>query len=468
MSVILVIQLLLTALSHAGSTGLASLTGTVLNPQGEPVSGALVVLNEGKLSTGFGGTCAYITPEVGGKTGSHCAMCQVDRGHFTRSNRQGEFSFHGLDVNHEHMIAINATGFQPLFTWPIVVPAEGQQFRLSPLTKERKTFTLSGMILDEEGNPISNATVLPVGIRTEEGTRWRPREVDKITLSDNYGRFHLNSDVTPLALYLRIKARGYAPRVIVVEPKDEPVRIGLTRGVTLSGKIVGRTTYPMKVGIVGAERHPSLFLGERFVSTDFQGNFQFRNLSPGAAYVVFTPIFENPMYDELAEALPSTWIQLPKPGDGDEVDMGKLELLRASRVTGRVTLAHQTQADHHEELLEEGGETPDGLFLLVSRISAWDIQEVPVRSDGSFKFFSPPGESVKISLRYPGYSFSHDAPGYNPFDPWQLAGRVNQHLKNFVIPLKPGKNERNPTYREDVPRSQWPENTPFSRTSNEK
>jgi hypothetical protein len=156
-------------------------------------------------------------------------------------------------------------------------------------------------------------------------------------------------------------------------------------------------------------------------ATDADGHFQLLNIPPEKEYYLYAKM------ESLGDngSLPLKTI---KTGvTGSLLKLGELPLRAGWRVAGRVALS-------------DGKSVPPGTRLMLGRERAWDYTEVTLDKDGGFEFTGVPDETVSLSVRIKGYTFSQR----NPSLDWlngSIIGRVEKDIDSLILLMDPGDKQ---------------------------
>lgn len=205
--------------------------GRVLDPEGEPISRAVVWVHDG---TGGG-------VSVSGPDGSY-HLSDVEPGPRSLKAQHGDYSEERLDVE---------------------VPAEGK--RLDIVLKRQPSYEIRGRVVGPDGEPVEGAQV-----RTAAGL-WTATETD--------GSFLLRTTESDDP-WLRAEKEGYgAGQIELPPPPVSGLEIRLTRSASLTGQLLGLAPEDL------AQAAVSVLLGEglsqRLGIVDSEGRYRVLDLAPG-------------------------------------------------------------------------------------------------------------------------------------------------------------------------------------------
>jgi protocatechuate 3,4-dioxygenase beta subunit len=273
--------------------------GKVSDPQGKPVSGALVW-----------------------SEGSPAVPC-------VKTGADGTFQIH-LPASGEARLRAAARGY---LASALQSPVPGSQ---APLLLKLKTAgAITGRVVDAEGRPLARVQI------AAEPARWDEESLEmgvSIAWSRPDGGFQIPL-LPPGKLHEVTATReGFAPSLVKADalPRDRPsapLRIVLQRGAAALGRVLDREGKPVPDALLSLrsteERSDGLFIGDgRIVAgttSDAKGSFAFQNLNPGRfrleieskGFAPFSPVE----------------VEIPRTG---KVDLGTLTLDHGLAIEGRV------------------------------------------------------------------------------------------------------------------------------------
>ncbi|MEE8467261.1 MAG: sigma-70 family RNA polymerase sigma factor, partial [Planctomycetota bacterium] len=328
--------------------------GLVLEPGGQPVAGAAIVLQTGEPSLDW----------------NQIAQVAV-------TGADGRFEL--IDVEVRSLIAARAAGYAPsdldLLAHRALDPGDECEVTLHLVAGGG---VARGVVLSPQGAPVSGAHVW-VEDRGEP-TAWRntPRGSHLSTAQD--GTFELGSLALGRA-HVVVAARGYAREVVripVVSGSGPQSPIHLRPPAGIDGRVLAADGRPqggvtVRLARIG-QRYAADYapLGFRPTVSDVEGRFHFDDLPPGEARVI---------------AQPRGHPALEQQGTLRVGERSNMELRTPSGLvlTGRA--------------LEPGGEPLTGVIILLDGGAGWRTQ-LQTEADGSFRFESVPEGPLTVYL-YP-------------------------------------------------------------------
>jgi hypothetical protein len=305
---------------------MATISGSILGADGEPLVGAIVIA--GRYYYDQAGRRELSLMGMGRGAGS------VRESNMATTDDRGEYRLFQLTAGEYYVGTAyrpDTTGTNPPVYYPgtldeaaataIVATGgtdrSGISFRLPPRPNVA-TFTISGEVV---GPPtLVEKPVEVLYLVSRDGTKFREDRRNNVAGDRNQGRFQIRG-VPPGAydLYPQIgdgPNRGAALRTrVVVSDRDvENVRIPITTGVDLQGRMLLEGTWPSTpyISATFQEYSPELYLeSEDGVPQDFlipnqqppdrfidpaTGGFTFRGLLPGKYFVPFNTILPDGVY----------------------------------------------------------------------------------------------------------------------------------------------------------------------------
>ena len=386
------------------------LTGTVLDEDGKPLSGASVFIYTAGPKEGVG---------------ILCPSCYADCRKQAKSDGQGEFAIEDMDPNLLFKVLVVARGFRPEFV-SNVAPADGpveavlEPVQASDDPKER----VRGRVLGPEGKPVHGAVVNIRSVTRSRSTQYGGNsKVDPMAVTDEAGEFVLHGrepfEAVGVDVVGRALAKGIFPRLASGDGVHE---LKLNEGVSVLGRLTkeGKPLAGVEVGIAGAERNSETYVGNYSVATDEEGRFAFMNLPTRKPYFVYGVMKSLKEEGALEAKLVRT------DDEGSTVDTGEWKVGPGYTVSGFVHL-------------RDGGEILPKTRISLGREEAWDSQQMDLDSRGHFKFTGVPAESVHISTRITDYRLSARNASIDPYNTMSLIGSIRTNKTDLLIELEPGK-----------------------------
>jgi hypothetical protein len=342
------------------------LTGTVVDAQAKPISGAHVYVYTA-------------VPKMGAST--TCPSCCRDCGKRREADERGAFRLEALDRTVVFDVLAVADGYEPAFARK-VDPAFGPiTIELKPRAMHDAHLLVSGVVVDADGKPVVGAIVEPNGYRV--GTRVGYGDVpggDKLSITNAKGEFALRVPSADAKLDVRVTARALAPKIDRMLAPGESRRITLTPGAAISGRIMraGQPVAGATVKAVQRNRASRTFLGESEIATNEHGYFVMTSIAPNETYIL---------------SVDADGVLAPKAitvGDeGSSVDAGTLELEQGRRIAGQV-------------IVPEGMDARDFVQVVLEDEASGARSSARIARDGTFAFPVVARAAARLTLNARG------------------------------------------------------------------
>ena len=380
---------LLTALLLLAGPDRPDLAGRVVGESGRPVAGARVLIDSAGVRAG---------------TSPLCPSCYLDCRKSAETDGDGRFRIASVDPELIFNVLAIAEGYRPAFAMrsdPARGPAEIKLATFDPGKLDPKCL-LRGVVLGPDGRPLVGARVSPKMFSTEAYSGFRPDIFDPLAVTNLAGEFVLTSKSPIEHVDLLVEGSGVAPRIVTgLRPERNPHTLKMTRGATLTGRVVrdGKPEAGVVVGLVQASRGFQTFLGDTTIGTGPDGRFAFLNVLANEDYFVYG-VMDSFRGGEAVAAAP-----VRSGGEDATTNAGDLPVVAGHRVRGRV-------------ILSDGKPVPPRTRLTMSREDAWDTRQVEVAPDGGFEVSGLPTERYSVNILLKGYRLSsknHSLDPQNPF-----------------------------------------------------
>ena len=334
------------------------LRGTVYDPDGLPVEGAMLVLTEGGLESGM----MEIQRAMGTLVDSN------KRSRSTKTNEAGEYLFKSLEPGNYSLVVTHqdfAEKRDPLV--PVILVGE------TPWdVKLQEGIMLHGYVRSLEGGPIQGASLtlsssMTPGLMAPKGTREPESEFQVLSNAEGYYRF-LNLAPGD-SWHLSASAENFGTqteRNLLVDPMNgmTTVDFRLQAGVELSGVVLAADRSPVKdvyVRVIGYQQ-PQTLSAEAL--TDEEGRFTIGDLVPGIYALIAEAEGMRTERMNRVEA-PTTGIELVLAEQGSV--MGRVVGLSGEPIPKFTLSLHQYIAANStlgRRLNEKQIESPDGSFTM--------------------------------------------------------------------------------------------------------
>ena len=294
----LLLALALTFNLRAAAGGAAKFSGTVVDAQGNPVSGATVDLYQYPLLRGFGPFDMEVKRHVA-------------------TDGRGAFEFPMF--NGTGIMLVMKAGFAPVWrTWH-ATPLEPQKIALNAPS------TLAGMVVDDASRPVADAEV------------WVSSALNKVTTdigqpnivfgkiarelffarTSAEGKFRIENFPADAQASLSVKKPGKVLRQttnalrydeLPIHAGQEDITLTLDPAGSVTGKVVARETgQPLANAVVGLRSSVQgggyFLFGQETIVSAADGSFQIPDV-PAGAYKVMANFTNEPVADWVADTVP--------------------------------------------------------------------------------------------------------------------------------------------------------------------
>ena len=387
------------------------LEGRVVTDSGLPVAGAHVLIDSAGVRRG---------------TSPICPSCYLDCRKSAETDHDGRFRIASVDPELLFNVLVVADGFRPTFAMKSDPARPPITVSLAPFDpgKFAPNCLLRGVVLDPGGRPMVGARVSPRGFSTEAFSGFSPDIFDPVAVTNLRGEFVLTSKSPIEHADLKVEGNGVAPRIVPsLKPERNPQSIKMTRGATLTGRLVreGKPVSGVTVGLVQANRSSQSFLGDLSIGTGPDGRFTFLNVHPDEDYFLYGVM--SSFNDGGAVAASAIRVG----GEEATTDAGDLPVVPGHRVRGQV-------------LLSDGKAVPPKTRLMLSREDAWDFQRVELDPEGRFEVSGLPTERYSLNILLKGYRMSSKNHSIDPQDPGRFVGTIDEDIDPLKILMEPGTN----------------------------
>jgi hypothetical protein len=382
----------------------ATATGKVVDAAGAPVERATVMVYEAGVKKGYS---------------LFCPTCYVDCGKRAVTDADGKFMIAGLSNDLLFTLLVVKDGFAAEYIRKLD-PAKGPATNtvLKPREAIADTSQVArGKVVDRDGAPVRDVVVEQKGVTYKGprgmGTAFGPTGwIDQAVVSNEKGDFEIAYGQPAVQMILNVAARGMASKLVTMPTGPERKTITVTDGALIRGRLLfeGKPVANAQLGLVTHSRGAGTSYPEVLIGTREDGTFAITNVPAGRIWLLY------PKMDSLASrAIGADVTPVETKDDGQEVDVGDIELKRAYSLKGRVVLT-------------DGKAIPPDMRVTVGADRAWDSQIVPLGADGRFEVRGlPPGV----------YSVSPAVKGYRPVESSGVEALVRKDVSDFVIRMEP-------------------------------
>lgn len=356
----------------------ASITGKVVDATGAALENATVLIYKAGVKTGYS---------------TFCPTCYVDCGKHTTTAADGAFQLNGLSPDLLFTILVlhpgNATA-----TVDALDPAKGLVD--SVMLKAREAVQdagrlVRGRVVDLQGHPAKVAVVEQQGILFASGGQsYGPNGwVDLLSVTNDKGEFEMAYEKPAAKMILSVAARGMAPKLFSVPTGAAQQTMTVAEGATVRGRLVykGKPVSHAEVGLLSHNKRSGTAYPEVRIGTQDDGTFAITNVPAGRIWVAY------PKMESLAERnLAGQSLALETRDNGEEVNVGDIELAPAYKLSGQVVLT-------------DGKPIPTGMRILLSAENGFDSQTALLPADGRFEFRGVPAGVHSLNPSLKGYEF---------------------------------------------------------------
>jgi protocatechuate 3,4-dioxygenase beta subunit len=383
----------------------ATATGSVTDATGKPVEHATVLVYEAHVKKGYS---------------VYCPTCWVDCGKHAVTDTEGNFTIAGLNSDLLFKLLVVKDGYSAVFVDkvdPVTGPAPVAS--LKPRTPvEDASQVVRGRVVDGRGNPVKDAIVEQAGV-TFRGPRGIGRLfgaidwIDLVAVSNEKGEFEIAYSKPAVEITMNLSPRGMAPKLITEPTGADRKTITVTDGATIRGRLVGPDGKPVANAEVGLSAHSRLS-GTTFpevrIGTREDGTFAITNVPAGRIWLVY------PKMASLAErALAGNARPSETKDDGQEVDVGDIQLVSAYTLRGKVVLS-------------DGKPIPPEMRVTLATDWGPDTQMTQLAADGAFEFH---GLTKGI------YTLGPAVRGYKVVEGFTGEVLLDRQRKDVVIRMEP-------------------------------
>lgn len=399
-----------TAACMAGAGGIsfgqehATVTGTVADVAGKPVEHATVMVYQAGAKHGYS---------------VYCPTCYADCGKHTVTDAEGNFTISGLRRDLVFTLLVVREGYAAAYVSK-VDPGKGpaEKAVLKPRAPVQDTAQIvRGRVVDAHGRPLRDAVVEQQGIKRrfengQMGTGFGPGDwIDQMVMTNEKGEFEIAYGKPAAQMILAVNARGMAPKLFTLPTGADRQTMTVTDGATIRGRLVldGKPVANAEVGLFAHTRSSGMTFPEVRIGTQEDGTFAITNVPAGRVWTLY------PKMESLADRnIGAGVVYCETKDDGQEVDVGDIQLRPAYMLRGRVVLG-------------DSGAVPPDMHVTLSADQAWDSQFAVIAADGSFEFRGLPVGVYEISAAVKGYK--------QPAGPGEVL--VERDVSGFSIRMEP-------------------------------
>jgi Carboxypeptidase regulatory-like domain len=384
---LVLVSLVPTFASLCFATERVTLVGRVIDERGKPLTDATVMVYHAGVKTGYS---------------IYCPSCYADCGKRATTDAAGSYTIRGLDPDLLFELLVVRDGYRPAFLNK-VDPSAGQAAAVTLLKRapiDDLTQVVRGRVVDAGGHPLRAVVVQPRGIETN----WQGRGpvslygtvdgLEPIAVSNAEGEFELAYSHKAIGMLVSVEARGMAVKVANLPTGADRTTVIVTDGAVIRGRLVnhGKPLEGAEIGLFGRTRVGYLghlaYVGDPYeeirIGTKRDGTFVITNVPAPVNWYVYGKMAS------IAKLGATAPIECATKRDGEEVNVGDIEIQPGRRVRGKVTL-------------NDGAAIPSGMRVSISSEQAWDTQTVLIGPDGRFEFINVPNGKYKVFASVRGY-----------------------------------------------------------------
>jgi hypothetical protein len=397
--------------SLGGATTRPDLTGTILDSNGSPLAGVTVMIYHAGVKVGYS---------------TFCPSCYIDCGKSTVTDAKGAFTFKSLAPDLWFTLLAARDGYIPEITKsidPVKVPTVSLKLVAKPPITDFSG-TVRGRVVEADGSPIPFAVVNPTGVITGEkgaSSYFGVPGLDPIAIANKQGEFEVSYSKPTPKMLLEMEARAFAPKFVVMETGPDRRSVTLNEGAVIVGHLVqnGRAVPSAQIALIPKDRGGFIndlkFTGNPYevvrIGTDANGRFSIPDVPADVDWYIY-PTMDS--VSALGAAIP---IEVHVSKDGESVQVPDLVIKPGVHVRGTV-------------LASDSKPIADGMRVTLGSETVWDMQTVPLASDGHFEFSNIPAGKYSIEVSVKGYHENTPQFGPPPF-------MVDHDINNFTTTIYP-------------------------------
>jgi len=342
----------------------ATATGKVTGADGKPLEHATVLVYAAHVKKGYS---------------VYCPTCWVDCGKRAFTDAQGVFTIGGLNPDLLFKLLVVKDGYSASFV-DKVDPEKGpaETASLKPrLPIEDASQVVRGRVVDAHGEPVKDAVVEQQGITYQGpggglGRRFGPIDwIDQVAATNEKGEFEMAYSKPAVAMILNVSPRGMALKLFTEPTGPDRKTMTVTEGATVRGRLVapgGKPVVNAEVGLSAHSRMSGTTFPEVRIGTREDGTFAITNIPAGRIWYVY------PKMESLAASgLAGDGLPCETKDDGQEVNVGDIQLAPAYTLRGRVVLS-------------DGKPIPPAMRVTLTTDWGLDTQMTALAADGTFEF----------------------------------------------------------------------------------
>lgn len=410
----LFIALLFTTSVCFAAESRSSLSGTVVDSNGQPLADATVMVYHAGVKVGYS---------------TFCPSCYRDCGKRVTTDQKGEFSFQGLAPDLWFTLLAVHEGDVPTISAKLDPKKDsGVKVVLKPRHATSDSSVARGRVTDSAGIPVHDAIVQPVGLIVGQASMYGTVDgLDPLAVTNSQGDFELSYRGSSPAMLVEVEGRGYAPKFAKLLTGESRAHLVVSEGATIRGVLLaaGKPVGNAEVGLIAEERGGYMdklaILGDPYeeqrVGTASDGSFLISNVPEPVTWLLYGKMSSMPQ----GEGTPPVEVKTTREGE----DLGNVRLIAGSAhvISGKVVLS-------------DGQALPDGMRLILGSNRIWDSQTVNLNRDGSFEVKNVPDGDFCLSPSVRGYKTKHVSNG-NCDVALKVTGTDERNVSVTLYPAKP-------------------------------
>jgi hypothetical protein len=237
--------------------------------------------------------------------------------------------------------------------------------------------------------------------------------IDEMAVTNEKGEFEIAYSKPAAEMILQVTARGMASKLFTEPTGGDRKTMVLGDGAVVRGRLMfnGKPVANAELGLITHERRSGTMYAEVLIGTKDDGTFAITNVPAGRIWMLY------PKMESLASrGIGIQAVPLETRDDGQEVNVGDIQLDAAHTVKGRVELS-------------DGKPIPPGMRITIGADQAWDSQMAEIAADGSFEFHGLPTGVYGVRPAVKGYRAGSDGFG--------IEALVNRDIPRLVIRMDP-------------------------------
>ncbi|MDR3701725.1 MAG: hypothetical protein P4L56_18900 [Candidatus Sulfopaludibacter sp.] len=388
----------------------AAATGKVVDSGGNPIEHAAVLVYSAGVKKGYS---------------EYCPTCWADCGKRATTDAAGDFTISGLNPDLVFTLLVLHQGHAAEYVKKID-PAQGPAGTVTLKTRpaiEDVSQVVRGQVVDAHGVPLRDAVIEqqgisiqgPRGISTHFGgaADW----IDEMAVTNEKGEFEIAYSKPAVQMILQVTARGMAPKLFTEPTGASRKTLVVAEGATIRGRLVlnGKPVPNAELGLFTHERRSGSTFSEVRIGTKEDGTFAITNVPAGRVWLVY------PKMESLAaRGIGGDVVECETQDDGQEVDLGDMQLSAGHNLKGKVVLS-------------DGKPIPSNMHVILGADRAWDSQMAVIAPDGSFEF---------RGLVNGVYTIGPAVKGYRAGDGFGVEKLINRDISDLVIRMEPASSGR--------------------------